>query len=99
MSPVLSSRCMVVGGMSQNAEKPWGWGGPGISEMSAESLITQVGKAKQHNVANALRIRAGGPLPKGPLPSYRPVDMGGIPGNLPSLWGSKKRHTGLYNYK
>ena len=65
------------------------WGSPGkpISEMSADSLVAQEGKAQQNNVSNAPRVRAGKHLAKGPMGSYRRKDTGGISEDLAELWG------------
>ena len=67
-----------MGRMSPNMEKPGGE----ISETSAESLITQEETDRQRNIQNALRIRDGEPLPKGPLAPYKRKDMGEISENL-----------------
>ena len=68
-----------MGRISSNVAKPGE-----ISEMSAESLITQEEKAKQRNISNAPIISAGGHLSKGSLASYKRKDMGGISESLVS---------------
>ena len=53
------------------------------------------GKAQQNNVANALRVRAGKPLSKGPLAPYKRYGGGHSRRSRLVVGNSKKRLTGL----
>ena len=84
-----------MGRMSSNMEKQGGGGGQ-ISEISAESLITQGEKPNNETYQTSTRISAGDPLSKGPLASYKRKYMGKISGNIASLWEIVKNDSPVY---
>ena len=67
-----------------------------ISEMPANSLVTQEEKAKQHNVEKAPRIIPEKPLSKGPLESCKRKDMAGIGEDLFPLRGIVKNDASFF---
>ena len=74
------------------------WGNPGnhISEMPAQSLIKQEEKTNRRNIESALRFRAGKPLFKGSLSSFKRKDMDKVSANLVSLWELVKNDSPIY---
>ena len=61
-----------------------------------ERIGRAAGKSRRNNVSNVLLVRAGKPLSKGPLASYKRKDMVPIPDDLSSLWKFVKNDAPVY---